>query len=86
MYEIVILEEALDDLKKIDFIWQKRIIKKLKILEKNPGSLSNNIKKLKGKFKESFRLRVGDFRIIFRKKEEQLIILIMRIAHRKEIY
>ncbi len=86
MYEVIILEDALNDLKKIEFIWQKRIINKLKILGRNPGDLANNIKKLKGKFKESFRLRIGDYRIIFRKKKKQLIILIIRIAHRKEVY
>jgi len=31
-------------------------------------------------------LRVGSYRVIFKKEEKQLIIVIVRIGHRKEIY
>ena len=30
--------------------------------------------------------RVGDYRVIFKKEEKQIVILIIRIGHRKEIY
>jgi mRNA interferase RelE/StbE len=33
-----------------------------------------------------FRIRVGDYRIIYRLEEEKLIILIIKIGHRRDIY
>jgi len=45
-----------------------------------------HIKRL-GEIKEDYyRLRVGNYRIIFKKEEKELIIIIIRIGHRKEIY
>jgi mRNA interferase RelE/StbE len=33
-----------------------------------------------------FRLRVGSYRVVFRKDENHLIILIVRIGHRRDVY
>ncbi len=85
MYEIRFLDRALDDLKKIDRACQKIIKAKLTILAENPEALKNNIKRLTAE-EEIFRLRVGSYRIIFKKIERRLLILIVRIGHRKEIY
>ena len=86
MCKVEFLKEALDELKRIDSIWQKRIINKIKILSKNPQSLANNIKKLKGKYNEYYRLRVGNYRIIYSEERDHLTILIVRIGHRRKIY
>jgi len=86
LYSIEFLEEAVEELKRLDHIWQRRIINKLKILAANPSSLANNIKPLKGKYQDYFRLRIGDYRIIYSQEEIRLVILIIRIGHRKEIY
>jgi len=58
----------------------------LLILVKNPEVLKNNIKKLGGIKDDYYRLRVGNYRVIFKKEEKELIIIIIRIGHRKEIY
>jgi mRNA interferase RelE/StbE len=86
MYKLKFLGKALDDLKNIDRAHQKIIKEKLLILAKNPEVLKNNIKKLSGTKEDFYRLRVGNYRVIFKKKEKQLIIIIVRIGHRKEIY
>jgi mRNA interferase RelE/StbE len=86
LYSIEFLEEAVEDLSSIDPIWQKRILNKLKILSVNPESLSNNIKKLKGKYREYYRLRIGDYRVIYSQENDSLVIIIIRVGHRKEIY
>jgi mRNA interferase RelE/StbE len=86
LYRLKFLGKALDDLKKIDFP-QRRIIKeKLLILARNPEALKNNIMKLSGTKEDYYRLRVGTYRIIFKKEEKNLLIIIIRIGHRKEIY
>ena len=86
MYTLKFLGRALQDLKKIDLPFQKIIKEKLLILAENPGILKNNIKKLTGTKEDYYRLRVGSYRIIYEKRDKELIILIIRIGHRKEIY
>ena len=86
MYTLKFLGRALQDLKKIDLPFQKIIKEKLLILAENPAILKNNIKKLTGIKEDYYRLRVGSYRIIYEKRDKELIILIIRIGHRREIY
>lgn len=86
MYQLRFLGRALDDLERIDRPFRLIIKAKLVILSRNPMALKNNIKKLGGTDEELYRLRVGRYRIIFKKEEKSLVILIVRIGHRKEIY
>ena len=86
MYKLKFLGKALEDIRKINRAQQKIIKEKLLILAKNPEVLKNNIKKLSGTKEEFYRLRVGSYRVIFKKEKEHFLILIIRIGHRKEIY
>ncbi|MGA2585603.1 MAG: type II toxin-antitoxin system RelE/ParE family toxin [Candidatus Aminicenantales bacterium] len=85
MYELKFLGRAMDDLKRIDKPHQRIIKEKLLILADNPEALKDNIKRLAAG-EDFFRLRVGSYRIIFKKEDRRLLILIVRIGHRKEIY
>ena len=85
MYRLRFLTIAVKDLKRIDSPFQKIIKEKLNILAENPEVLKNNITALKGE-DDLYRLRVGSYRIILKKKEKELVILIIRIGHRKDIY
>ena len=60
---------------------KRRIVEKLKLLEGNPFILP--YKKIRGR-EETYRIRVGDFRIIFSVHETE--ILILKIGRRKGIY
>ncbi len=86
MYRLVFLDKALDEFKKIDRARQKIIKAKLLILARNPAALRNNIKRLSGPEEALYRLRVGAYRVIFKRDEGRLIILVVRIGHRREIY
>lgn len=86
MYKLVFLKKAKAEFAKVDPVWQKRIKTKLELLASNPTVLKNQIKPLKGLEKGLARLRVGSFKIIFQKKDKELIILIIRIAHRRKVY
>ena len=44
------------------------------------------IKSLQGEFKGLFRLRLRTYRIIYEKQNEKLIILVLRVSHRKDVY
>ena len=86
MCTVEFIKEAVEELSRIDPVWQKRILNKIKILSADPKNLANNIKKLKGKYRDYYRLRVGDYRVIYSRENDRLIIIIIRIGHRKEIY
>jgi len=86
VYRLVFLNKALDELKKIDRARQKIIKAKLLILARNPAALKNNIRRLSGPEEALYRLRIGAYRVIFKKDEARLIILVVRVGHRREIY
>ncbi len=86
MYQLKFLGRALDDLKKIHRPHQKIIKEKLLILADNPEALKHNIIRLSGTKEDFFRLKVGSYRVIFKKEEKELLILIIRIGHRRQIY
>jgi len=85
LYQIQFLDRALADMKKIGRPHQRIIKAKLVLLAENPEALKNNIKRL-ASGENLFRLRAGSYRIIFKKDERKLLILVVRIGHRKEIY
>lgn len=85
MYEIQFLERARDDLKKISRPHQRIVKEKLSILAEDSEALRNNIKKLTID-EDLYRLRIGSYRVIFKKEARRLLILVVRIGHRKEIY
>jgi mRNA interferase RelE/StbE len=86
MYELNFLSSAKKEFKKLDTPAQKIIKEKLLLLVTNPDALKNNIKALKGEYKGKFRLRIHQYRVVFQVKDKELIIIVVRIGHRKEVY
>jgi mRNA interferase RelE/StbE len=87
MYQLFYEKKAIGELAALDPVMQRRIKEKLAQLCQDPESLRPQIKRLKGKeFTGLERLRVGSYRVIFRREEDRLIVLVLRIGHRKEIY
>jgi len=86
MYSLKFLNSAKKEFSKLDKNIQKLIKEKLLILSNNPDELKNNIKPLKGEYKGKFRLRVNDYRIIYKIEDDKIMIVVIRIAHRKEVY
>lgn len=82
MKTILYSKQALDFLSKIQKVERQKIITKVKQYAENPEALKNQIKKLKGL--PFYRLRVGDYRIVF--DENGLVLNIIKIGHRKDIY
>ena len=83
MYKIAFHKDAEKEFLKLDSQAQK--IVSAKILDLRDGNFSND-KPLKGKHKGKFRKRAGNYRIIYLKENDYLVISIIRIAHRKEVY
>lgn len=61
----------------------QRFLRTRLMLLKNPKTLG---KPLKGKFQQFWRFRVGDYRLITDIIDQRLIIEVIQIGHRREIY
>ncbi len=83
MFKIIIPKPIFKELEKIDKTNQKLIFEKIKDLEN--GNFTND-KPLKSKYKGKFRKRAGSYRIIYLKENDILVITLVRIAQRKEVY
>ena len=82
-YKILIDDKVIKDLKTIDKTWQKRILHKIEtVLAENPY----RGKRLVGDLSPYWRLRVGNYRIIYEIEEECIIVEVIRIKHRKKAY
>jgi mRNA interferase RelE/StbE len=82
-YRIEVKRSAAKALKKIPKAEQKRIADKIDSLAEdlpNPDTT-----KMKGN-NPFHRIRVGDYRIIYDIQEDILLILVLKIGHRKDIY
>ena len=83
MFKVIVPKDALRELLKIDKENQQLIFNKIKNLE---NGIFKNDKSLKGSHKGKFRKRAGNYRIIYLKENDILLITLIRIAHKKEIY
>jgi len=84
-YKLVFFESAVKDLEAIEKPYDKLIKRKIIQLSEDFESLENNVKVIKGK-DNYYRLRVCKYRIIFIKDDDKVLIIIVRIGHRKSIY
>ncbi|MGA1847579.1 type II toxin-antitoxin system RelE family toxin [Deferribacter abyssi] len=84
-YKIVFTPNAKKQIKKLPKKDAKRILDFLKKQEikENPRVKG---KPLKGNLNEFWRYRVGNYRVIVKIEDNQLVVLVVRIGHRKNIY
>ncbi|MEH2401797.1 type II toxin-antitoxin system RelE family toxin [Nostoc sp.] len=82
-YKVEILRGALKQLKKIPSELQERIQIKIDDLATEPRP--NGVKKLKGK-ENAYRIRVGDYRVIYDIFDYLLVVNVVEVGHRKNIY
>ena len=87
-YKLAFTRSAEKDLSRIDKKQAVKVLKKVNafLLTVNP---LEKAKKLKGFDLDTYRYRVGDYRVVFRldRKTGKLVVLVvLRVAHRKEVY
>lgn len=82
-YEVVLRPAAQRDLRKISEPSYGRIIAELNSLKEQPRP--PGVRKLVGQDNE-WRVRVGDYRILYEIDDFNRIVRIFRIAHRREVY
>ena len=89
-YNLVITEAATKELKRIPAKMQDRLFEKIESLAQEPKP--HGYKKLKNfnlpgsDTDDYYRIRVGDYRVIYTIEDEQITIFVLKIAHRKDVY
>ena len=81
-FDIVLTAESEEFIKKCDKPIRNRIIKSLRKLENEPESGKPLTSILTG----LWILRIGDYRAIYQIKNSELIVVVVRIGHRKTVY
>ncbi len=83
-YSVRILKPASRELESLDRAVAKRIVKRIQWLSENLESLKPTA--LKGELSGLFKLREGNYRIIYQILHKERIVVIHAIGHRREIY
>jgi mRNA interferase RelE/StbE len=81
-YKIVITETASKQLRKLPVKISEELIEVIRSLSANPRPVG--YKKLKGR--KGYRVRKGNYRIIYDIYEKILIVDVIAVGHRKDIY
>lgn len=86
MYRVAFTEKALKSLKKLDPNVSKMILAWIRKNLEDCTDPRQHGKALAGDHSGQWRYRVGDYRLIAEIKDDEIIILVLNIGHRKNIY
>ena len=84
MYRIIVSQSAEKEMGKLPAHVNRRIEVAINALANNPRP--HGCKKLKGTYEPTWRIRVGDYRIVYSIDDAIKIIDIRKVGHRKNIY
>ena len=84
MYNVIFTPNAEADLGRLNAREAQRVLKKLRWLAENFDAISPEA--LTGRWQGVFKLRVGDYRILYTYDREKLEIVVHFVRHRREVY
>jgi mRNA interferase RelE/StbE len=82
-YRIELTRRAEKQFKDLPSTVQQRIKPKVDALSENP--LPDGVSKLQGA-DDLYRIRVGDYRVIYQIQNKQLLVLVVKVAPRRDAY
>jgi mRNA interferase RelE/StbE len=83
-FSVEFSREALASLSRLDKLVAQRILDRIKWLNQHIEDV--NHKALVGKLKGAFKLRIGDYRVVYELNYKTFTLIIRLIAHRSEVY
>jgi len=83
VYEVYTEKAAENDLKRLPATTFQRVIPYIKSLAENPRP--SHCRKLTGS-KNDWRIRIGDYRVLYEIDEKSKAVKVMRVRHRREVY
>jgi mRNA interferase RelE/StbE len=84
MVQIRFLDEAIEDLRRLDKAVGQRILKRIRWLASNFDMVIPE--PLKGDLSGLHKLRAGDYRVLYQIIDKEQLLLIHQIGHRRDIY
>lgn len=82
-YRVEFTTAAAKEIRKLDLGIRRRILASISELEHNPRP--SGCKKLAGE-SSAWRIRVGDYRVLYEVVDGLLVVTVVRVAHRREVY
>jgi mRNA interferase RelE/StbE len=82
MYSVQVAKAASQQIAKLGRDLQERVIARLEALRQDPRPAGS--KKLVRS--EYWRIRIGDYRVVYTIEDKELLVLVVRVAHRREVY
>ena len=82
LYRVIVKQSVAKDLKKIPKKDVKRILASIRMLAENPHP--PQAKKLSGQ--ERYRLRQGNYRILYAIEDDRLIVCVVKVGDRRDVY
>ena len=83
-YQVRLLPSAVEELEALPLKARRQVARKIDSLEENPRPRGSRT--LKGKGKGIHRVRSGDYRNLYRIRDEELVVLVVKLGDRKNIY
>ena len=81
-FQVILPKSVQKQLNRLQDDLANRILARLAGLQTNPRP--PDVKKLKGR--DAWRIRVGDYRVIYEIREQALQIIVITVGHRREVY
>jgi mRNA interferase RelE/StbE len=82
-HRVVIKPSAAKAIRNLDRDTQRRVIRLLDALAADPRP--GGVVKLAG-HANLWRVRIGDYRVVYEIHDDRLVVLVVRVAHRKDVY
>ena len=82
-YHVEFTRSAEKDLRRIDKERISAILREIDGLAQDPRP--QGAKKLAGADR-TYRIRIGDYRVVYEVEDDVLLVLVIRVAHRKDVY
>ncbi|MFT4260457.1 type II toxin-antitoxin system RelE family toxin [Microbacterium sp.] len=82
-YQVEFTAAAAKEVRKLDAQIRRRILAGIAELEREPRP--HGVRKLAG-YENAWRLRVGDYRVLYEISDEKVLVTVVRVAHRRDVY
>jgi len=83
-YQVKFMPKAIEDISHLDKAIAQRILTKMRWLSENFDILTPEV--LIGKWQGLFKLRVGNYRVVYTVNQKDKLIIVHLIGHRRNIY
>jgi mRNA interferase RelE/StbE len=82
-YTVTLVPSAERELRALPTDVVRRVVRKLEALAVDPRP--RDVRKLEGS-DDHYRIRVGDYRIVYQVVDAELVVLVVRVRHRRDVY